>query len=207
MAIAALILAGGQSSRMGRDKALLPIHGIPLLRQTCDIAAQCAAPVVVVTPFPDRYRTIVPPACDLHREQPLGAAGLFQGPAVGLAQGLRVVPTEWVLVLACDLPYLRVDCLRRWQTQLALAPTPIALLPRTAQGWEPLCGFYRRECLPALEEFIHGGGRSLQRWLETQPVQAIAFSAHPVEREQEQAMLFNCNTPADLAQVRSPESF
>lgn len=202
-AIAAIVLAGGQSSRMGQDKALLPVQGTTLLGQTCAIAVQCAAPVLVVTPFLDRYRAIVPAPCQLVQEQPRGPEGLFQGPAVGLVQGLQAVTQEWVLVLACDLPHLQVAGLQRWQAQIATVTTAIALLPHTEQGWEPLCGFYRRGCLPSLQAFVGAGGRSLQRWLNTQTVQAIAFADQPHERDQEHAMLFNCNTPADLAQVRS----
>lgn len=67
----------------------------------------------------------------------------------------------------------------------------IAALAHHAKGWEPLCGFYRRRCLPQLLEFINQGGRSFQQWLKQHSVQVL-----PVL---EPEMLFNCNTPEDLA--------
>ena len=59
--IVALILAGGQSRRMGFDKALMAWNGEPLIQRTCRVALGCAARVYVVTPWADRYRPVLPP--------------------------------------------------------------------------------------------------------------------------------------------------
>jgi molybdopterin-guanine dinucleotide biosynthesis protein A len=115
-----------------------------------------------------------------------------QGPLVGFAQGLDHVQTDWVLLLACDLPRLRLEVLQDWAAELDLvAAEAIALLPRHAKGWEPLCGFYRRSCLTALTQYINQGGCSFQQWLAQHPVQALPLA--------EAEILFNCNTPADYA--------
>lgn len=195
-----IVLAGGQSSRMGRDKALIPIQGVPLLQRICDVALNCTREVYVVTPWIERYRDIVPDACHLIQEVPLPgesetrgqqAEPLSHGPLVGFAQGLDRVNTEWVLLLACDLPQLHAAVLQDWVLGLEnVAEDAIALLPRHTKGWEPLCGFYRRQCLPLLAEFIDEGGRSFQRWLARCPVQELPLS--------DTRMLFNCNTPAEL---------
>lgn len=58
-----LILAGGRSSRMGRDKALVEIDGTPMLRRVYDVAAACTRDVWVVTPWAERYKPILPPDC------------------------------------------------------------------------------------------------------------------------------------------------
>ena len=79
--LSAIVLAGGQSSRMGRDKALIEISGVPLLRRVCEAALGCTDQVYVVTAWGDRYRALVPPGCHL-------IADLQQGPLVGFAQGL-----------------------------------------------------------------------------------------------------------------------
>ena len=192
MSLAAIILAGGQSSRMGQDKALIPVQGVPLLRHVCDVAAECTSEIYVITPWPQRYRDLLPLTCRLVQERPLHPDIQPQGPLVGFAQGLVQVKTDWVLLLACDLPRLRAEVLQDWAGQLEAVPeSAIAFVPYHAQGWDPLCGFYRRSCLPLLNAFISRGGRSFQRWLDRNEVQAIP--------NPDKYMLFNCNTPNDLA--------
>ncbi len=193
-AIAAIILAGGQSSRMGQDKALLEVNGRSLLQRTCEVAKQCCSSVYVVTPWGDRYQSIIPNDCQLVAEIPAPDEYPPHGPLVGFAQGLATVETDWVLLLACDLPRLDSEILNQWRSQLStLAPSVIALLPKTKKDWEPLCGFYRRSCHENLQQFIETGGRSFQRWLASQQVEPLTISDH--------SMLFNCNTPNDLDQV------
>lgn len=202
--LTAIVLAGGQSSRMGRDKALIAIEGTPLLQKICHLALQCTSEVYVVTHWPERYQDLLPDACELIQEVSLPGEERPQGPLVGFAQGLAQAQTDWVLLLACDLPRLRIEVLQSWieeltkMTELAIASTtsePIAFLPRQAKGWEPLCGFYHRSCLPALTDFIHQGDRSFQQWLAQHSVQELPLA--------DVQMLFNCNTPDDLALLKS----
>lgn len=197
--LSAIILAGGQSSRMGQDKAQIRIQGVPLLQRTCEVALQCSSPVFVVTSRPEVYRSIMPDGCELIQEHFLSNDSLPQGPLVGFSQALPLVQTEWVLLLACDLPYLHPAIIQRWMTQLDGGTELTALLPFTEHGWEPLCGFYRVSCLNTLRSFIQQGGRSFQRWLSQEMVQEIAFSLDSNQQQQERRMLFNCNTPEDLA--------
>ncbi len=223
--LTAIVLAGGKSSRMGEDKALILIQGVPLLQRVCEIAKGCSDTVYIVTPWPQRYQHLLFPGCEFIRELPLpqedtgkenaltrghqdtenylrtspplpvpASSPSLQthGPLVGFAQGLAQVQTEWVLLLACDLPRLRVEVLQEWATRLnSVGDNAIAALAHHPKGWEPLCGFYRRRCLPQLLDFINQGGRSFQEWLRQYPVEVLPLA--------EPEMLFNCNTPEDLA--------
>ncbi|MBW4614344.1 MAG: molybdenum cofactor guanylyltransferase [Desmonostoc vinosum HA7617-LM4] len=189
--LSAIVLAGGKSSRMGQDKALIPVHGVPLLQQVYHIAQNCAGIVYIVTPWPERYENLLLPDCEFIREIPLPGETLPHGPLVGFAQGLTKVQTDWVLLLACDLPRLRAEVLQDWITKLgSVDDDAIAALAHHPKGWQPLCGFYHRRCLPYLLEFINKGGRSFQQWLEQKSVEVLPLP--------ELEMLFNCNTPEDL---------
>lgn len=199
-----IVLAGGLSSRMGEDKALLTIQGVPLLRVVGDAAIALCESVYVVTPWPERYQHLLPPKCQFIQEiSPQAEKSLTpqfspltptNGPLIGFAQGLAQVQTDWVLLLACDLPRLQIEVLQVWSAQLdTVAADAIALLAHGAKGWEPLCGFYRRSCLPALTQYIDRGGRSFQQWLAQHPIQVLPLP--------DEYMLFNCNTPADYAEL------
>ncbi|MEA5502560.1 molybdenum cofactor guanylyltransferase [Halotia wernerae UHCC 0503] len=210
--LTAIVLAGGKSSRMGRDKALLLIEGVPLLQRVCGIAERCADTVYIVTPWPERYRHLLLPRCQFIQEVSLPLIDnnveiqentetlIFSptththGPLVGFAQGLVQVKTDWVLLLACDLPKLQIDILQAWAAELDhVEDEAIAALTCSNRGWEPLCGFYRRRCLPQLLEFINQGGRSFQQWLKHHPVQVLSLPTPEI--------LFNCNTPEDWALI------
>ncbi len=176
---------------MGQDKALMLIEGIPLLTRVCEVGLQCAPHVYIVTPWASRYQKIVPPTCHLVKEHPLPGGRGSHGPLVGFAQGLIQVKTDWVLLLACDLPCLSLEMLHQWMQRLPTTPIEVAaLLPKTEYGWEPLCGFYRANCLPRLQAAIEKGERSFQRWLASELIEVLPLN--------DRSALFNCNTPEDL---------
>ena len=201
--LTAIVLAGGKSSRMGTDKALIPIQGVPLLQLVCQIAQSCADTVYVVTPWQERYQHLLSPTVQFIREVPLSGEtsgeSLPQGPLIGFAQALGYVQTDWVLLLACDLPKLRVEVLQEWAVALDGVEDEgiMAALVHHTKGWEPLCGFYRRRCLPSLMQYINQGGRSFQEWLKQHPVQALPLP--------DPEMLFNCNTQDDLFRFQLPD--
>jgi molybdenum cofactor guanylyltransferase len=187
IALAGLILAGGQSSRMGQDKALVEWQGVPLLLRVCQAAAVCCDRLYILTPWPERYRPMLP-------EQSIFLTETLQnqGPLVALSQGLPQIDQDWVLLLGCDLPCLDPAVIQTWAGQLVDLPdSVVAYVPRT-DYWQPLCGFYRRAAQPQLQAFMEAGGRSLQAWLAEVNTQAIKVTPAIAP------MLRNCNTPADL---------
>jgi molybdenum cofactor guanylyltransferase len=182
---------------MGTDKAALEIAGVPMIRRIYDAIAGChdrdgslIERIHIVTPWAERYRSILPPECQFIAErQP------DRGSLIGFQQGLAEVSSEWVLLLACDLPNLATSVLQTSIDGLdAVAAESIAYLPRNHEkGWEPLCGFYRRGCLDSLLEYANSGGRSFQGWLAN-----CAVTELPIV---DPRTLANCNTPTDLATV------
>ena len=210
--LAVIILAGGRSSRMGRDKALIEINDVPLIRRIYDVVASCRVPahftatgderlppqIYVLTPWIDRYRSILPVTCNFILEQQPD-----RGPLIAFAQGLAEITADWILLLACDLPNLSPPVIQAEIDRLPSIPAEsAAYLPKhTKKGWEPLCGFYRQICHRSAIEYINAGGASFQAWLKTQLVTELVV-ADPI-------WLANCNTPADLATIlknRSLES-
>lgn len=203
---AVLILAGGRSSRMGQDKAQLPIQGVPLLRRVYEVAAALSPTVAVVTPWPERYHALLPESCNWVQERLPAPGEKPPGPLVGLIRGLEWLAAEqpemagtsedatvqlpWVMLLACDLPWLNSVTLQAGVDRLPeLPPNILALVPRSREGWEPLCALYRQACLPALQTFVQAGGRSFQGWLANVEVQPWDVG--------DRTVLTNCNTLED----------
>lgn len=217
--LSAIILAGGRSGRMGTDKALLAMpDGQPLLARTTQIARQLTSDVVVVTSWPERYQLLLPPKVQLVQEK------AACGPLNGFAQGWAHTRADWCLLLACDLPYLQSEPLQQWWAWILnqrppgnlaaslvpkfshKSPDQRPLNPRSlmkAKRWDPLCGFYHRQCLPSLHRHLslqnsQGTTRrqqSFQAWLADLPI--LAYTRLPA------AMLFNCNTPEEWAITQS----
>ena len=193
-----MILAGGRSSRMGQDKALISLGGERLIQRTCGVALACAEEVYVVTPWPERYRPLVPEAVQfiLEAADSTDAPAGGRGPLLAVSYGVGALPRcpDWLLVLACDMPNLRVPVLQAWQADLAALPPNInAYLPQRQGRWEPLCGFYRAAALLTIGSGLAAGlkGPSFQRWLG----QTEVASMPRVPEE----MLANLNNPEDLA--------
>ena len=191
--IAVIVLAGGQSSRMGRDKALLEIEGKCLLERSCEVAANLTSEVYVLTAWPDRYRSTLSKKCQFLVEYNPGS-----GPLIALTQGLTQITTEWILLLACDLPLLDVQIIQHWASHLtAVPPSTLAVVPYQNSRWEPLCGFYRQQSLSSLQSFIEKGGRSFQVWLNQIAVVPLSVA------EREAVMLSNCNTLEEFEQLKN----
>lgn len=193
---AALILAGGQSRRMGCDKALLALPTTEtLLQRTCSIAQACVSQTYVLTPWPERYQHLLPASVKCLQEGSAQAGpmvALDQGWSMILADAQRRAP-DWLLVLACDLPALEPSILQAWQRKLAtISSDAIAALPQRHHRWEPLCGFYHRRCIPSLQRAVAANIHSFQQWLADEVVTPLALA--------DENMLQNCNTPAQWQQ-------
>jgi molybdopterin-guanine dinucleotide biosynthesis protein A len=157
--VAAFILAGGVSSRMGREKGLLEFGGEPLIVRTASLIKPLVAEVTVIGP-PERYA-----ALGLHTipDQNLaGPAGeeAVRTPLVGIATALNSTTAPWNLILACDLPYLTAEWLD-WLLARAIDSDAQIVMPRTSGGLEPLAAVYRMECAAPIIAALKCGVRGV----------------------------------------------
>ena len=146
--ISGIILAGGASRRMGRDKAFLELDGRPLiahvaerLRTVTDELIIAANNAARFAPFADRVVPDVFPG--------IGTLG-------GIHAGLVAARHDLTLIVGCDMPFLNPELLR-WFGDASVGYDLVIL--RSPEGLETLHAAYRRSCLPAIESAIRSGQR------------------------------------------------
>jgi len=180
----AILLAGGQSRRMGRDKSLLPFGDAPLAVRVYETLGMVFPSVLVVSRQPEFPVAGATCLTDRHPGN---------GPLEGLASALEVLEAPRVLLAACDMPFLSLDLLRHLRRQ---ADDADAIVPCSPRGPEPLLGIYAKRALPALRSFLAEGNRSAVRFLGRVPTRLIAFDE--VRRfDPEGASFRNLNHPED----------
>jgi molybdopterin-guanine dinucleotide biosynthesis protein A/molybdopterin converting factor small subunit len=184
-AIHGLILAGGSSSRMHRDKASLKYHGQTQLDRTVELAKRHVAKVFVsvrATQTLDPTRAQYPMIVD-------SVDG--KGPIVGIRSALAAHPKAAWLVLACDLPFLSDAAIEA----LLLARDPKTLATAYASAHdglpEPLCAIWEPAAAPVLADYQAGGGECPRKFL-------IRHGARLLEPVDPRA-LDNVNTPEEYA--------
>lgn len=194
--ITGVILAGGQSRRMGRDKALLDLGGRPMIARVAERLGQACAEVLVVDREPGRYAFLGLPVVP-DRRPGFGALS-------GLHAGLLALRRPFGLFVACDMPFLRPPLLRYLA---ALATTAAAaawdaVVPRRGGRPEPLLAVYGRHLLPVVEDILAGGGGPLRRVLEAPGVRVRWVEEQALRRfDPELVSLVNVNTPEDYRQA------
>jgi len=181
-ALVGVVLCGGASRRMGRDKALVPVGGVPMAQRVADALRHAGCePVVVVggdgAALRDLGMQVVP---DLHPGE---------GPLGGLITALRsFAHASAVVVVACDLPWLGAGSIS--SVVAAMAPQVEAAVGRTDRV-QPLVGAWRPSALPLLEAAFAAGERRLR---------AVLHDLHAAMVDLPEAELANVNTPDDLRQ-------
>lgn len=184
MRFSAVLLAGGKSSRMGRDKAFLEIGGEPLWRRQRKILRQLGpAQLMISGPRREEWSN-----CDVVCDEIENA-----GPLAGVAAALANCTSSHLVVLAIDLPRMSSNFL---QLLLALCGPNRGAVPRRANGFEPLAAVYPASCAIAANAVLQGGEFSMQSF-----VRKGMDESWLVAREistAEDSLFINLNTPADL---------
>lgn len=188
------IQAGGKSSRMGQDKALLPFLGQPLITRLIARLRPIADEIIITTNDPAAYAFLgLPLFPDLHPGR--GALG-------GLHTALACASHPLVAVLACDMPFASPQLLNH-QKDLLLAEAMDISVPAGPQGLEPLHAIYRREtCLPACEQAIFNNQWKLISWFPLVKVRSLPpEETRPYDPDG--LVFWNLNTPEEFSRAEA----
>jgi molybdenum cofactor guanylyltransferase len=189
---AGFILAGGESSRMGCDKALLEMAGVAMIVRTARLVESVAGPPLIVG-SPEAYERL---GLQAIRDDWPGA-----GPLGAIATALRASESAWNLIVACDLPYLTKEWLE-FLAGRARKSAADALLPMNDAGPEPLCAMYNKNCEAAVWLALDRGVRKITEGLAHVHVDYVERSEW--KRFDSGGVLFkNMNSPADYEAAKA----
>ena len=197
--VAGFILAGGASSRMGRDKGLLDLGGVPLILHTARLLKPLVAEITVVG-CPGRYAKLGLRAIADNAQTQGGPERPGRGPLAGIAAALTATHSPWNLIVACDLPYLSARWLD-WLLSRAMLSRGEAVIPRTERGIEPLAAVYRRECGAPIVAALDRGVRKVSDAVEELRVELV-YPREWRRVEPSEAILRNMNAPRDYNEAR-----
>jgi molybdopterin-guanine dinucleotide biosynthesis protein A len=192
-AVAGILLAGGQSRRMGGgDKCLLPLAGRPLLAHIVErVRPQVRALAISANGPPERFAAFGLPVV------PDSVAG-FPGPLAGILAGLdwaaAAAPScPWLVSIPGDAPFLPRDLVMRLLAAVAGDAADLACASSGGRS-HPVVGLWPLRLREALRAAVAGEGiRKVDRWTARYRLATVAFAAAPVDP------FFNANEPADLA--------
>jgi molybdopterin-guanine dinucleotide biosynthesis protein A len=186
--IGGLVLAGGRATRMGGvDKGLLTLAGKAMAWHVVQaLRPQVSDLFINANRNLEQYRELGHPVVtDL--------MGDFPGPLAGMASGMRVAKTPYLLTAPCDSPFVPADLAERLHSALAGKNAEISVAGNQGR-LEPVFALLDCRLLPSLLEYLNSGGRKIDRWYAQHRMAAVDFSDNP-------RAFLNLNTPEELAAV------
>ncbi|MBL0713459.1 MAG: molybdenum cofactor guanylyltransferase [Desulfosarcina sp.] len=186
-----VILAGGRNSRFGgREKALIPLAGKPMIDHIIKALDGLFDEIIIVSNRPqllaDRDATIVTDLLDA------------ESPLAGIHAGLFYSHGDDVFITACDTPLLRPALIATLLE--ARQPGIDLVVPETQSGLEPLCAIYAQRCLAPIENRLRRGDYRIRRFLDRVRVKRVSEKRlRPADPD---LLSFKkVNTPEDLTEV------
>jgi molybdopterin-guanine dinucleotide biosynthesis protein A len=191
--VTGVILAGGPSSRMGSNKALLPHQGGLFIETIYRLFCQLFSDVLLVTNAPEQYGFV---PCRKIADQHTGA-----GPLAGIHAALSHCTTEFIFVAACDMPCLNPELISYLAGR---APGFDVVIPAGDKGLEALHAIYSTQALPAISTALAAGRRRIVSFFDD--VRVCQVECSDVARfDQGFRSFHNINTPEEYYRLREEQ--
>lgn len=190
----AIILAGGKSSRMGTNKALLPIFDKTVIEHIVECSKIVADEVIVVTNDLDQYDFLnVPLVSDTYKEC---------GPLAGLEAGLEAAKHNKCFLIACDMPFINSDVMKFLVQQLEYFD---AVLPQMDGKLHPLFAAYRKTCLDIVRKKLDEKALRMVNLLDEIHTKIVTEDELLSKQLHIQNAFFNMNRPDEYQRAQELE--
>ena len=193
--ISCIVLVGGKSIRLGRDKALEPFGIGNLLEMVLSRLSLFKSDIILVAGAGEKFdRLPVFPGlrtvADIYPDR---------GPLGGIFSGLSVSMTLYNLVVACDMPFLNIDL---WRYMIQMAADYDIVVPRKGNYFEPLHAIYSRNCRVPIENLLKQGETHVSQKLFPLVRTKYIEDDEIVRFDPKRLSFFNINTEADLLRAK-----
>jgi molybdenum cofactor guanylyltransferase len=186
------VLAGGRSSRMGRDKALLPFCGRPMVEiAVTTLAAVCEH--VSIAGNRDDLQEFAPVVHETRCDE---------GPVAGIEAGMRACDSAWALFMPVDLPLLPAAFIRAWGEAVLARPATRASYVSSGDDLHPALCLIHRGCATEVSKSIEAGKRSVRTVLEALEGLWVADAGMFADSASSERWLTNVNTPHELDRAK-----
>jgi molybdopterin-guanine dinucleotide biosynthesis protein A len=190
LTVSGIVLAGGQSSRLGTDKSFINVNGQSLIEHIVAKLTRLSDDVIIVTNSPDEY--------DHLEARLVGDIYPGKGALGGIYSGLRAAANAYSLVVACDMPFLDLNLLRY---MIILAREHDVVIPRIGGLPEPLHAIYSKNCLEPIDRLLARGGLKIIDFFSEVRVRYVEKGEVDIFDPQHLSF-FNVNTPNDLEEMK-----
>jgi len=182
----AAVLVGGESRRMGKNKALLKLDEKTFVERTVSLLKKVFPEVFLVGNNKEMYRFLgLPVVSDVYENC---------GPLAGIHAALLAARTPYVFVVACDMPFLNPKLISALLT--GVSGWDVVVPKINASYVEPLCAVYGKDCLPVAEEHLQKGIYKVSAFYPRVRVKYVDLGTLCAFVPEED--FFNVNTPEDV---------
>jgi len=188
-----IILAGGKSSRLGRDKALQSIGDKSLIQWVIDRLVILSSEIIVVTAHGESI-----PCYSAVRIKTVADIYPSKSPLVGIYSGLIASASQRAIVVGCDMPFLSVGLL---EYMAQICSSFDVVIPQIKDKLEPLCAVYSKNCVASIRWLLEQNELRISKLFNL--VKAKYVGKHEIDRfDPEHLSFFNINSGADLASAK-----
>ena len=153
----AVILTGGESKRMKEDKASVNLAGRTLLEQSIQSLQPLFKPLIISV-HEHRKEVDLMQVYDKHEKEES-----IRCPMLGVIEALKTIKTNWLFVLACDMPFMSQELI---YAMAKLRERHQVVVPQVQGALQPVSAFYAQSCLRPMQENLKAGKRSLRTFIE-----------------------------------------
>jgi molybdopterin-guanine dinucleotide biosynthesis protein A len=184
-----IVLSGGESRRMGSDKAFLKVDGVPMIEHVLRALKSVVSRIIIVTNSPDAYASydveVVTDAFDK------------RGSLIGIYSGLLRSKDEYNVIVACDMPFLNPRLLLY---MMSLADKYDIILPKVGDFVEPLHAVYHKRLIPIMEDHMNREQLRIRGIFAGRRIRYI--TEEEIDRfDPERRSFVNLNTPKEFKEA------